>query len=343
MSGAFSDLAESIKKRMVEGGIGFGASVTSQSDSKDYLQHVSPEDLIKYGFETEFVGRLPVVAVFEHLGEEDLHAILRNPNNPVVLSKKRDFQAYDISVKFDDAALRELARLASEQQTGARGLVSAMEKVLLSFEKTLPSTVVKTLPVTEVLVKNPSVALEKIVSGPYDDKWTRSYEKLVREERTAVKKYVRENQAALIRKSKLPLTLSRINLIADLYAKEACRVGTVIAKIASYYDQVKKVEAYFQKTHDLNIELDESAIDLVMLRMVASQTALGDFYKELTTNFEYGFKLVRDRVGQNTFQITKKALENPDGFFEDLVKKAYAEDDKTSDKIRTRPLPSKKK
>jgi hypothetical protein len=79
------------------------------------------------------------------------------------------------------------------------------------------------------------------------------------------------------------------------------------------------------KTHDLNVSLDEDAIDVVILGMFSSPTALGDFYKELTTKFEYGFKLIRDKVGQDTFIITKEAMENPEEFFNDLVRKIYSE------------------
>ena len=183
MSGTFTELAELIKKRILDQGIGFGASVTSRSERVDYLRHTKPEDLIKFGFETEFIGRLPVVSVFEKLTEDDLYAILKNPNNPVTLSKKLDFKAYDVSVKFEDGALRALARLACDEQTGARGLVSAIEKVLLQFEKKLPSTSIKKLSVTEEVVKDPDGMLQKLMSTPDDPAWAELYEKLVQYEK----------------------------------------------------------------------------------------------------------------------------------------------------------------
>ena len=325
MSGAFNELSEFIKKRIGEQGIGFGALVTSRSEHVDYLKYVRPEDLIKFGFETEFIGRLPVISVFEQLSEDDLYAILKNPNNPVIVSKKLDFKAYDISVKFEDRALRTLAHLAYEEQTGARGLVSAVEKVLLKLEKKLPSTNVKKLPVTEEVVKDPEGMLQKIVSASDDSRWAQLYEKLVHDEKESVKQYVKNNQAVLAERSEIALTPSRIDLIANVYAMGACGISTVMAKIKTYYDQIKKVEAYFYKTHDLKIDLEEDAIDVVILEMFSSPTALGDFYKQLTTNFEYGFKLIRDRVGQNRFVITREAIENPEGFFNNLVKKVYAE------------------
>jgi len=324
MSGAFNELEELIKKRIVDQGIGFGASVTSRSERGNYLKHVKPEDLIKFGFETEFIGRLPVISVFEQLGEDDLYTILKNPNNPVILSKKLDFKAYDISVNFEDRALRAIAHLAHEEQTGARGLVSAIEKVLLKLEKKLPSTGIKKLSVTKEVVKDPEGMLQKIISMPDDPVWTQLYEKLDQDGKKSIKQYIKSNQAMLAESSKIPLTPSRIDLIAELYTLWTYDINAIVEKIEDYYKQIKKVEAYFYKTHDLNIRLDEDAIDIVILEMISSPTALGDFYKELTTKFEYGFKLIRDKIGKDTFVITKKALENPENFFNNLVKKVYS-------------------
>jgi endopeptidase Clp ATP-binding regulatory subunit ClpX len=325
MSGAFSQLGELIKKRVVDQGIGFGAELKNQEEAGDYLKQAKPEDLIKFGFETEFIGRLPVMALFEKLTEKDLYDILRNPNNPVVMSKKLDFGAYDISVKFEDQALREVARIASGEQTGARGLVSAMEKVLLQFEKRLPSTSIKYLPVNKELVEAPEHVLQNMTAGPDSPNHLTLYKKLVEEEKDSIKDYVRRNQDTLSQKSKIALTPSRINLIAEIYALGTSEVSTILDKMATFYDQIKKVEAYFYKTHDLKISLDENAIDMIILKMFSSQSALGDFYKELTNDFEYGFKLMRDRTGEDTFVITKEALDSPDDFFSNLIREAYAD------------------
>ena len=324
MSGAFSELGELIKKRIVDQGIGFGASITGRTEDTDYLRHAKPEDLIKFGFETEFIGRLPVMAVFEKLSVDDLHDILKNPNNPVILSKKLDFKAYDISIKFEDKTLGLLAQLAHEEQTGARGLVSAIEKVLLPFEKKLPSTDIDYLPVTEGLVRDPMGELKKMTDRPDDPKRKRLYEKLADEEKKSLKAYLERNQATLTQRSVIDLTPSMIDLIAEAYVKGTYEVSRILDKISTYYDQIKKVEAYFYKTHKLKISLDEDAINMIILRMFSSQSALGDFYKELTTNFEYGFKLIRDKVGEDTFVITKEALERPEDFFNNLIKEVYA-------------------
>jgi ATP-dependent protease Clp ATPase subunit len=92
MSGAFADLPAIIRKRLNERGIGFGAPIKNATEDLDILLHVRSEDLIKYGFESEFVGRLPVRAIFENLTKADLFEILHNPNNPIMLGKKTRFR-----------------------------------------------------------------------------------------------------------------------------------------------------------------------------------------------------------------------------------------------------------
>jgi endopeptidase Clp ATP-binding regulatory subunit ClpX len=326
MSGAFDELAEITKKRIVNQGIGFGASVKSHAESLDYLKYTRPEDLIRFGFETEFIGRLPVISLFEKLSEDDLFAILKNPNNPVILSKKLDFRAYGIDVKFDDRALRALAQLAYQEGTGARALVSVIEKVLVKLEKRLPSTDIKKLPVTEKVVKDPEGALQEIVSKANSAKWERLYEKIVQDEKDSIKKYVQAYQAVLTDRYDMVLTRSRRSLIADVYAMSTFDMNAVMEKISRDYDQIKNIQDYFSETHDLDVTLAEDAIDVVIGQMKASQTGLRNFYKKLTSDFEDGFQLIRDRTGKSNFVVTKEALEDPEQFLNDLVKEMYTKD-----------------
>jgi endopeptidase Clp ATP-binding regulatory subunit ClpX len=326
MSGAFDELAEITKKRIVNQGIGFGASVKSHAESLDYLKYTRPEDLIRFGFETEFIGRLPVISLFEKLSEDDLFAILKNPNNPVILSKKLDFRAYGIDVKFDDRALRALAQLAYQEGTGARALVSVIEKVLVKLEKRLPSTDIKKLPVTEKVVKDPEGALQEIVSKANSAKWERLYEKIVQHEKDSIKKYVQAYQAVLTDRYDMVLTRSRRSLIADVYAMSTFDMNAAMEKISRDYDQIKNIQDYFSETHDLDVTLAEDAIDVVIGQMKASQTGLRNFYKKLTSDFEDGFQLIRDRTGKSNFVVTKEALEDPEQFLNDLVKEMYTKD-----------------
>ena len=167
VSGAFSGLDDMIRRRLHKNNVGFKAETERTQDREDsrttYLKKVTSEDLIGYGFESEFVGRLPVAAVLDPLGVADLYEILRNPTCSVILGKKRDFQAYGIELAFEDEALRKMANLAAKEQTGARSLVGVCERVLLKFEKTLPSTDIRSLTVTPAVVDNPTAELQKLL------------------------------------------------------------------------------------------------------------------------------------------------------------------------------------
>src|SRR5512136_1880344 len=176
MSGAFGGLDEIIKRRLHQEGIGFGAEIRSKDERADYLKQVKAVDLIAYGFESEFIGRLPVTAVFERLEIEDLFAILKNPNNPITLGKKKDFKSYGIDIQFEEEALYGLAVKACEEKTGARGLVSAVEKVLLKFEKRLPSTDIRKFVVTRALVEDPERELERLLQDPSDPEMLEKFE-----------------------------------------------------------------------------------------------------------------------------------------------------------------------
>ncbi len=167
MSGAFVNLDKIVKKRLKQQAIGFQSAETTPKveDDTDYLKFVKSEDLIEYGFESEFVGRLPVVVRLAVLSEMALYQIIKNPFSSVVRSKMRDFQAYGITLEFQDEALRLLAREAFSEKTGARGLVSVFEKALLKFEKKLPSTSIKKLMVTEQIVRKPETELDILLNN----------------------------------------------------------------------------------------------------------------------------------------------------------------------------------
>ena len=164
MSGAFIGLSEIIARRLKRGGMGFtGEAMTSAGDVLYLLDRLHAQDLIDYGFESEFVGRLPVVTFLDDLTEDGLFSILKNPNSAVIQGKKRDFAAYGIELSFDDESLRHIARQANTLGTGARGLVSVMEKLLLPFERLLPSAGVDKLHVTAEICNDPERVLNEIV------------------------------------------------------------------------------------------------------------------------------------------------------------------------------------
>jgi hypothetical protein len=320
MSGAFGDLSEIVRKRVVNQEIGFGSKVKDSQDDIEFLKHVKSEDLIEFGFESEFVGRLPVRAVFEKLTEDDLYEILRNPSNPIILGKKLDFAAYGIDIKFEKKALRLLAQNAFKENTGARGLVSAVEGALLPFEKKLPSTHMKKFPVTSAVIENPGQELEKMLASTHQHLLDETFERLYLDEKKDIKAYLKSNKKNLAEKYNLALTPSRIDTIAEYYSKHIMDIGKVIEKIKAYNDEIKKLELNFFKNHDINIVMEEDAIDFIIDQLENASTRLEDFYKQLSADFEHGLKLIREKTGRNRFFITKQALLSPEKFISNLLR-----------------------
>jgi len=138
--GAFAGLDKLIAGRHTGAGIGFGADVRDPDDRKigELLAELEPEDLIKFGLIPEFVGRLPVIATLEDLDEDALITILTEPKNALVKQYQRLFEIEDVQLTFTDDALKAIAKRAIERKTGARGLRSILEDILLDTMFELP-------------------------------------------------------------------------------------------------------------------------------------------------------------------------------------------------------------
>lgn len=322
MSGAFSELDKIIKKRLTEQAIGFGATFTKPEEQTEILTRVKSEDLISYGFESEFVGRLPVRAVFEHLSEEDLYTILENPNNPIVLGKKLDFAAYGITAKIGHDALRLVARQAFDENTGARGLVSAVERFLLGFEKRLPSTKVRRFAVSRDVIDHPQQWLDKLEAEPNHPDMQTAFERALTEEKETLVRYVNANKMHLSDKFGLPVTPLRAEMIAEYYAAHTIDINGVFDRFTHFYEQIKTIEMQFLKKHGINIVFEEEAIDQIIAQWLHGAPDLDAVYNRLSADLEYGLKLVRERTGRNRFFLTAQALESPEAFISRLLTKA---------------------
>jgi endopeptidase Clp ATP-binding regulatory subunit ClpX len=320
MSGAFAGLEKIISRRIADQKIGFGASISDPSQDGDILTQLKSEDLVAYGFESEFVGRLPVRTIFERLTKSDLCDILGNPNNPIILGKKLDFAAYGIDVKFQADALAELARRAYDENTGARGLVSAVESALLLFEKTLPSTTITRFAATRQVIDRPHESLEELLEQPEDDAFLRVFNQLAAEERQRIAEYVTANRKTFGEKYGIQLTDSRIELVANAYCSLVTDIEKVLKKIKSYYEETKTIELYFIKNHGINIVLEEEAIDHIIGQCFGARGTPESYYRKLTADFQHGLKLVREKTGRTRFFITRDALEKPDSYIAELLR-----------------------
>ena len=139
--GAFSGLDKVIAKRGSETSIGFGAKVKHFQDqsSRELIKNLEPEDLIKYGLIPEFVGRMPILATLEELNEDSLVKILKEPKNSLLKQYKRLFEFENVKLTFKDDAISEIAKKAINKKTGARGLRSIIEALLLKTMFKLPA------------------------------------------------------------------------------------------------------------------------------------------------------------------------------------------------------------
>jgi len=320
VSGAFQQLPEIISKRLVSRNIGFGVAVGSRDDNTEWLKQVQSQDLIQFGFESEFVGRLPVRAIFERLTETDLFDILKNPNNPIILGKKLDFNAYGIDIKFDDALLRQLATSAHKENTGARGLVSAVEKALLEFEKRLPSLKVSQFPATGDIVSNPSKSLASIAQESPEANWSEIFAHLLQAEKNHIAQYLEANWDKWAGKYHLSLTPGRIEAVATCFAHQVMDITMAIEKVKDCYDQIKQLELQFFKNNDINIVFEEGAIDYLIEKLVMETETVDGIYQRLIKEFEHGFRLILEKTGKNRFFLPQNALIDPEKYLDELVR-----------------------
>lgn len=159
--GAFSGLEKVVQQRQEKGGIGFTADVKSKDDSKklsELFNQVEAADLVKFGLIPEFIGRLPVLATLEELDEEALMQILTEPKNALTRQYQYLFEMENVDLIFEDSALRAIAKKALERNTGARGLRSILENVLLETMYDLPSrTDIGTVIINDAVINDKAV------------------------------------------------------------------------------------------------------------------------------------------------------------------------------------------
>jgi len=321
MSGAFTELEDIIKKRTQKQAIGFEGDIASKKKSGRYLKHVKAEDLIAYGFESEFIGRLPVIACLEELTVDDLYNILMNPNSAVVVGKKLDFLAYGIRIQFSDEALMEIARKAAQEQTGARGLVSCIEKTLLPFEKKLPSTNIKYLAVTQELVKNPRQELARILSDNdhlalHEDQ----YHRLFQEERVRIKELIVQKRGEFLEEHGVALTPERMSIMAKQCQDEVLDIRDACDIFIDYVKHIKNCEKNISAKCGIHVTFSDEAIDRILERQPLNQEVIKSLCETLGTTFEYGLGLLEQKKGVDHVVIPGAGIDRPEQYISDLVR-----------------------
>jgi endopeptidase Clp ATP-binding regulatory subunit ClpX len=179
VSGAFERLKTQVSKRLAQGQIGFQAEPVTVLDN-EIFKHVTTGDFVEYGFEPEFIGRLPVRVVCEELNADDLFKIMKYSEGSILRQYERAFRAYGIEVSFEDEALLLIANAAAEEKTGARGLLTVFEKLFRDYKYYLAGSGLSQLRVTEELVRCPQNVLERLMAeGQKHEKQTLRHQAVI--------------------------------------------------------------------------------------------------------------------------------------------------------------------
>ena len=169
-------------------------------------------------------------------------------------------KSYGIDIQFEDKALYKLAERAYEEKTGARGLVSAVEKVLLKFEKKFPSTDIRKLVITPSLVEDPESELEKLLNMPQDEALLARFEVLANGEKDVIKEIISRREGEFLRKYGAVVRHDGVDLIADKVMDQGFDIDSVYEEVLTIERQIRDYEESFHKKHGIEIEFDEKAI-----------------------------------------------------------------------------------
>lgn len=323
VSGAFNGLDEIVSKRLSRKGLGFGASLKEKESKSALLREIKAEDLVEYGFESEFVGRLPVIAVLEELDEEDLYKILKNRYSSVVTAKKQDFKSYEKDIRFTDGALRKIAQKANLEKTGARALISVMEKILVGFERELPSTDVQRFTVTEELVADPRGYLKQILEDELHPSRCEIFDQVDGQEREAMVEELEARSAEFERKYGERLDSAGLAAVVDATIRQGVMPETMYRRYTQVEKEIHAFEKEFETLYGLRIRFAADALrELVRLVLNGSEEAL-IVCRKIFQNYHHGLKLVMERSGAGEFTIPLEAIRNPEVYLNDMIQQTY--------------------
>lgn len=324
MSGAFDGLAEIIGKRVHRQTIGFEGSVLSAAKAAGNLALTKAEDLVQFGFEREFVGRLPVCAVLEDLTAADLREILLNPNCALINAKRLDFLVYGIHLGFDPETYAEIADRALAEKTGARGLAGVVENILLPFEKTLPSTDIRFLAVDAAVVKDPEAELQRLLTDP---ECRRRHEERFRQLKEAefgrMVEFLKEKKAGCLLRFGLTVTGERLAMMAKQIVEESCDTDAVCDFFASLVTHIKEWEMTLAERCQVKVTFDEAAIDHILALQPRTLETIDALCQRLLQFMEYGLRLIRQKQEVQELVIPAAGVADPEKFINELVEKAY--------------------
>ncbi len=201
--------------------------------------------------------------------------------------------------------------------------MSVIERVLLQFEKRLPSTDIKELLVTPELVREPQEELERLIANPGDPEIRKGFQKAVRAERDILKKFIWRQEEDLRGRYRLPLSDQRVELLMDHYHQWDCDLKTCFQEMVRLHDQVRGFEDHFFDEHAIQLHFDEEAVDEILRLALEGGISAFAVCDRLSDELSYALKLVRDRTSRDHFILPREALGDLDSYLNRLIRDHY--------------------
>ena len=208
-------------------------------------------------------------------------------------------------------------------KTGARSLVSVVEKVLIPFEKHLPSTDIRQLLVTPELVENPKEELEKLKKDYNNPERLQRFEEMKKKELENIAGFITLREKDFKHLAGLELNQARRELIGEIYLKTTTDINTAFEDFKRMYKQVRDEELLLAEKLDISMTFDEGAVDALIRQSMESNREPGPLAFYVAKKLEYGLKLVKDRSGIEHFIISSDAIIDMEKYINNLLKRYY--------------------
>jgi hypothetical protein len=198
-----------------------------------------------------------------------------------------------------------------------------VEKVLLKFEKRLPSTDIRKLVVTRSVVENPDRELERLLQDPSNPEMLEKFDMLLNREKMALKESILKRDGEFKKRYGIAFPESRIDLIANRMIEKGYDVNTVFEEVVEVQRQVEEFERDFRRRHGIHLRFSPEAIDRIVEVALEEDGKGIAVCSRLLKDYEHGMKLIRDKIGQKEFVITKEAVDDPEGYLNRMIREIY--------------------
>jgi hypothetical protein len=198
-----------------------------------------------------------------------------------------------------------------------------VEKVLIKFEKRLPSTDIRKFVVTRAVVENPEQELERLLQDPSNLEMLEKFEALLSKEKMALKDSILRREAEFRKRYGIVFREGRIDLIVNRMIEKGYDVNTVSEEVVEVQRQVEEFERDFQRRTGIDLQFNEEAINRIteiILNEDGKGTAL---FSRLSKDYEYGFELIREKTGKREFIITRETVDDPEGYLDQTIREIY--------------------